>query len=126
MNKRLEYLRKDVLKITQSNFGEKIGLGKTAISKIENGTTILTERNIKNICREFNVNYSWLVYGEGEIFNTIEKTLIDRLADEFQLSQIQIRMIEAIMELNDEQINMFTSKFFGFEILKKDHKDDDF
>lgn len=125
MNKRLEYLRKDVLKITQSNFGEKIGLGKTAISKIENGTTILTERNIKNICREFNVNYSWLVYGEGEIFNTIEKTLIDRLADEFQLSQIQIRMIEAIMELNDEQINMFTSKFFGFEVLKKDHQDDD-
>ena len=63
-----------------------------------------------------------MVYGEGEIFNTIQKTLIDRLVDEYELNDIQRRIIETVLELDDEQINTFTLKFFGFEAIKKDHQ----
>ncbi len=121
---RVRYIRKDK-KMTLEKFGEKIGLKKNSLSQIENGKNDLTEQNKKAICREFHVNYAWLSEGIGDIYNNIGETLIDRLADEFQLSPLQIKMIEAIMKLDDEQINMFTSKFFGFEVLKKDHQDDD-
>ncbi|MFQ6794710.1 MAG: helix-turn-helix domain-containing protein [Thomasclavelia sp.] len=120
---RVRYIRKDK-KLTLEKFGEKIGLKKNSLSQIENGKNDLTEQNKKAICREFYVNYAWLSEGIGDIYINIGETLINKLAGEFQLSQVQIKMIEAIMKLDDEQINMF-SKFFGFEVLKKDHQDDD-
>lgn len=123
---RVRYIRKDK-KMTLEKFGEKIGLKKNSLSQIENGKNELTEQNKKAICREFHVNYAWLSNGIGEIYNNIGETLINRLADEYQLSQLQIKIIEAALQLSDEQINDFTNKFFGFSVLdeKKDHQDDD-
>jgi len=122
INDRFKYLRKKILNKTQLELANVLDMTHAGISKIESEKTGLTEKNIKIICKEFNVNYAWLVYGEGEIFNTIQKTLIDRLSDEYELNDIQRRIIEAVLELNDEQINAFTLKFFGFEAIKKDHQ----
>lgn len=68
MNERIKKLRK-VLKLSGEKFGEKLGVGKTAISRLENGSNNLTAQMIKSICREFNVNEEWLRYGTGEMFN---------------------------------------------------------
>lgn len=68
MNERIKELRK-VLKLSGEKFGEKLGVGKTAISRLENGSNNLTAQMIKSICREFNVNEEWLRYGTGEMFN---------------------------------------------------------
>ena len=35
---------------------------------IENGKVNVTDRVIKSICREFNVNEHWLLTGEGDMF----------------------------------------------------------
>ena len=75
---RLKKLRKEELNLTLDKFGEKIGVGKTAISRIENGVNNLTDQLSKAICREFNVNESWLRTGEGEIF--IQMDLEDEIA----------------------------------------------
>ena len=79
ISERVKYLRKDLLKLTQSEFGEKLGIGKAAISRIESNLSQLTEQNMKLICKEFHVNYMWLKEGDGEVFSTVEKSLIDRL-----------------------------------------------
>ncbi|MFR1687960.1 MAG: helix-turn-helix domain-containing protein [Massilimicrobiota timonensis] len=123
---RVRFIRKDK-NMTLEKFGEKIGLKKNSLSQIENGKNDLTEQNKKAICREFHVNYAWLSEGIGDVYNNIGETLINRLADEYQLSQLQIRIIEATLQLTDEQINDFTFKFFGFKALdeEKDHHDDD-
>lgn len=68
MNKRLRELRKS-LKLTQQDFGSKIGLSNTSIGNIENGVINLTDRNISLICSTYNVNESWLRDGKGEMFN---------------------------------------------------------
>ena len=52
--------------LTMEKFGEKIGVGKTAISKIESGDRGLTDQMCRSICREFGVNEAWLRTGEGE------------------------------------------------------------
>lgn len=70
MNKgeRLKYLRK-TLKMTQKDFGEKIGLKANTVSDIENGKYNLKEASIKLACSEFKVDYMWLTTGEGEMFS---------------------------------------------------------
>ena len=76
MNERLKELRK-TLKLTQKEFGEKIGVTNFTISDIEKGKLSLTERNLNLICERFNVNKEWLKNGTGGMF------LPDLPVDEF-------------------------------------------
>ena len=124
---RIKYLRKNLLNLTQVEFGQKLGVSGSAVTGWEKGDRIPQETTLKFICKEFNVNYMWIKDGKGDVFNTIKRSLIDRLADEYHLSKLQIRIIEAALQLSDEQINDFTYKFFGFRVSeeKKDHRDDD-
>lgn len=69
MHKQIFLLRKE-LNLTQENFGIRLGVGKTAISKLENGENNLTEAMTKLVCREFNVSELWLHTGEGDMFQT--------------------------------------------------------
>lgn len=111
MNNRIRQLRK-YLKMSQEDFGEKLGLAKSGISNIENGTRNLTERNIKLICAEFNVDYDWIKFGIGEMFrenNHSDMAAIDaimvgenefakKLFKEFaNLSQEEWKLLEKIM-----------------------------
>lgn len=65
--KRVKEVRKS-LGLTLDKFGERIGVGKSAISNIERGTRGFTDQMLKAICREFNVNEEWLRDGSGEMF----------------------------------------------------------
>ena len=76
VNERIKFLR-ETLSLSQEAFGEKIGIGKTSISKIELGSRNPSEQTIKSICREFNVNYAWLLEGKGEMFSALPETLLD-------------------------------------------------
>lgn len=64
---RIKEIRK-TLNLTLEKFGEKIGVTKTAISRIEKGERGCTEQMTKAVCREFNVDYIWLTTGDGEMF----------------------------------------------------------
>lgn len=123
IHSRIKELRKEHLHLTQVEFGKRVGAAGSTVTGWEKYGASPSESAIKMICKEFNVNYAWLVYGEGDIFNTIEQTLIDRLVDEYQLNNIQRRIIEAVLELSDDEINSFTNKFFGFDVIKEDHQD---
>ena len=71
MNERIKELRK-TLGLTLEKFGARLGVGKTAINKLESGQNNVTEQMVKSICREFNVDYIWLTTGEGEMFRQID------------------------------------------------------
>ena len=64
---RIREVRK-ALNLTLEKFAGKLGVGKTAISKLEKDENNLTEQMTKAICREFHVDYIWLTTGEGEMF----------------------------------------------------------
>ena len=79
MGERLRELRK-ALGLSGERFGERVGVGKSAISDIERGRNNLTEQMILAICREFDVNETWLRSGEGEMFIKLDReTEIARL-----------------------------------------------
>lgn len=67
MNTRIQQIRKTA-RMTQDEFADKIGLSKNFVWMIEKGERTPSERTIKDICREFKVNYDWLVNGTGDMF----------------------------------------------------------
>lgn len=69
MNSRIKELR-NLLNLSQTEFGNKIGLKTSSVSDIERSQAPVTERTIISICSVFNVNDKWLKTGKGEIFNT--------------------------------------------------------
>lgn len=60
---RITQLRKQ-LSLSQENFGKQIGLSKSGISNIENGTRTISDTHIKIICSTFGVSETWLRTGE--------------------------------------------------------------
>ena len=80
---RVKEIRKS-LGLTLEKFGEKLGVKKGAISAIENNNRNLTEQMAKSICREYNVNYDFLTYGDGEMFDDLPQTVIDELCVQFR------------------------------------------
>lgn len=66
---RIKLVRQE-LNLTLEKFGTTLGVTKVAISNLEKGNRNLTNQMAKSICREFNVNYAWLMNGEGEMFSS--------------------------------------------------------
>lgn len=100
MNERIKAVRM-ALNLTMEQFGERIGMGKSSVSKIEKGANSTTEQTIKSICREFGVNETWLRTGAGEMFDKSEDATLDRLASEYNLDDRKKAVIAAFLKLND-------------------------
>lgn len=65
MNERIKILRLD-LSLTQSEFGEKLGISQNYVWMIEKGDRVPSDRTVADICRVFGVNEDWLRTGHGE------------------------------------------------------------
>ena len=99
---RIKQVRKS-LNMTMDQFGGKIGFTKSTISNIENGNRNATEHMLKSICREFRVNYFWLTGEKGEPFINIPDTALDDLADDYDLDNIDKKIIQKYLELSADQ-----------------------
>lgn len=66
MGEQFKQLRK-YYKLTQTEFGQKIGVSRDVINNIENKNVIPSEPIIKLVVNEFGVNRSWLEKGEGKM-----------------------------------------------------------
>lgn len=72
MNERIKQLRA-TLGLSAEKFGGRIGVTRSAISKMELGVCNVSEQSILSICREFNVREEWLREGTGEMFNELSQ-----------------------------------------------------
>lgn len=67
MKDRFKELR-ETLSLTQQKFADRLDISRNFVAQIEMGNKVPSERTIKDICREFKVNYDWLVNGTGDMF----------------------------------------------------------
>lgn len=88
-----------VLSLTLEKFGEKLGVGKTAISKIEKNERSLTDQMAKSICREYNVNYDWLMDEDGEMLSDLPQTVLDELCLQYELDDLDRFIVELYVGL---------------------------
>ena len=82
---RIRILRKEVLKMSQEAFAERLGVSRSVIKNIELNVLARPEQKLsllKLICKEFSVSEEWLLNGTGEMFASNEaeySTLIDQI-----------------------------------------------
>lgn len=113
------------LGLTLEKFGEKLGVTKTAISRIEKGERSLTEQMTKSICREFSVDYMWLTTGEGEMFVESDDDFFERI-DRIMAGENESRknMIKTLLYASDADIEAFDILVDYYISLRADNKKD--
>lgn len=101
MNERIKELRKS-LKLTQAEFGKKIGVSDAAVSKMESGINTPSEITVKLICATFHVNYLWLTEGLGPM---MEEEDTDAMVERVMVgeSPLAISIMKAFVKLPDEE-----------------------
>lgn len=114
MNTRLKELRNN-LGLSQKDFGNKICLSQDHISSLENGRRSITDRSIKDICNEFNVNENWLRFGEGKMF----KDVTDGIDAPDHIKE----MLRKIMALNENDQNKMNKILDAFILESKREED---
>ena len=77
MKERIKSIRKDQ-RLTQAEFGERIGIKDSTISSYEKGIRVPSDAIILSICKEFCVNEKWLRTGQGEPY--VQKTQNEEIA----------------------------------------------
>ena len=106
MNNRIKEIRRKA-ELTQTQFGERIGLQQNSIARIEAGTRVPSEAVIKAICREFHIRLEWLMHGEGQMnVPTASKTL-DEVARRYSESRTFRYILDVYAELDDTSRAMF-------------------
>lgn len=95
-------LRKE-LGLSQYAFGKKLGVTGTAVSRIEKGERALTEQMALSICREFRVNYYWLTEGELPMFSGTPESVVDEIAEDYNLDDLDKKIIEKYLELPEDK-----------------------
>jgi len=68
INKRIKQLRK-ILCLTQTEFGENLGVSRSVIVNLELDRVDPKDVFINHLCNVFKVNKEWVLSGRGEIFN---------------------------------------------------------
>lgn len=91
--------------LSQEKFAEKIGLSRNFINQAENGKKNFSDRTLKDICREFNVNEAWLRTGDGEPYkkrtrNQELAVFVNDVMEEMDES-FRKRFILALSKLNE-------------------------
>lgn len=99
---RIKFLRKE-LNLSQSKFGEKLGVSKAVIVNLENNRVELKEMMTKLICRTFNVNPLWLTEGKGDIFFETEEIILELLSKEYDLDNLETSIIKNFIKLSKEE-----------------------
>ena len=105
IGERVKELRKQV-NLTQQAFADRLNLKRNTVGSYEVNVVEPSDRTISDICREFNVNETWLRTGEGEMFNQITQSeklaafLADITANEEDSFKRQF--VEVLAELEPE------------------------
>lgn len=86
--------------LTMEEFGARIGLTKTSVSRLESGITSATDQTVKSICREFGVSEVWLRTGQGPMLDDSADSILDRLAAEYHLDDRKRAILTAFLKLS--------------------------
>lgn len=120
MNERIKMLRKEYLKLSQTSFGEKLGVNRDVINNIENNRLARPDQKlslIKLMCKEFSVNEDWLLNGTGPMFIEEEAFSLNSFVTQHGASDLELEILKAYFEIEPETrrklIEHFRSRLTG-------------
>lgn len=109
MFERIKLLRTEQLHMTQTEFGETLGVKRDVINNIENNRLKNPEKQepiYRLMCEKFNVSEEWLRTGNGEMFVPLTR---NQLITDFVSNLImeddtfKKRLVEALTKLDENE-----------------------
>jgi transcriptional regulator with XRE-family HTH domain len=96
---------RQVLRLTQKEFGEKIHISKGYVTSLEKNRQPLNERIIKLLADTYGVNPEWIKYGKNPMFFNPQKgklteiiTIFNKLNPDFQ--NFVITQLKNLLKMN--------------------------
>lgn len=119
-NERVKEIRKS-LGLTLEKFGERVGVTKQTMSRIENGVNNLTEQMTKSICREFGVDYIYLTTGEGEMFVESDDDIMESI-DRIMMGENEFHknLFKTFARLDEDELTALERIIDKFVEVKKE------
>lgn len=122
MNERIKLIRKKA-KLNQEEFGSRLEITKSSVSRIEAGINNPSDQTIKLICSEFDINEDWLRTGNGGEENMYIPEDVRYLKNVGKIGSEQNEFkkfyLNMLMNLPDEYWDYIYNEFKKFEESKK-------
>lgn len=116
LSERIKAIRKDK-KLNQADFGKMLGVSRDVINNIEHDRADVKEYMIKHICNTYNVNYLWLTEESGEMYEFSPTIILDELAEEYKLDELDKKIVLEYIKLSEDERNVL--KKFILKIKKE-------
>lgn len=114
MYERIRIVRKTE-KLSQKEFGEKLGVSRDVMANIENNRVVPNETFLQLLCSVFHINQKWLRTGEGEMFHTEKAFSLDEYVRAHDFSDVELRILKAYLdipkELREKALEYFDRSF---------------
>lgn len=66
-------------RLSMEKFGDRIGITRSSVCKLENGENNPSEQTIRLICKEFKIRYQWLTEGIEPMKETLDTDSMTRI-----------------------------------------------
>lgn len=127
MNERIKELRKEHLHLSQTEFGERLGVSRSVINNIERNALARPDQKlslIKLMCNVFNVNEEWIVNGVGDMFVETPSSTMEQLRKEFDLDDFSYNLVYQYLKLGSDQRQAVRDFFYNVVSGGGDDEDD--
>lgn len=113
MHDRIRELRKKHLHLSQTAFGERLGVSRSVINNIELNTLARPDQKlslIKLMCKEFSVSEEWLLNGTEPMFVQPDTFSLDQYAKERGASDLELAIAKAYFNLPQDVRSQMLAK----------------
>ena len=117
IGKRIEQVRRR-LDMSMEEFGNRIGISRASVSRLERGINHPAQRTIMLIAEKFGISERWLRNGTGEMLKAVPNTddLVSTLAAEYSLTENDMLILRAFLALSESDRQAFLR--FGKELAQ--------
>lgn len=115
MHERIKELRKKYLHLSQTEFGEKLGVSRSVINNIERNVLARPDQKsslIKLMCSTFNINEDWILNGSGAMFIETPNTAMAQLQKEYNLNDFSSNLILQYLKLDPDKRRIVQDFFY--------------
>lgn len=111
---RIKMLRKKHLKLTQEDFGSRLGVSRDTIGNIELNRLARPDQKlslIKLICKEFSVNEDWLLNGNEPMFVEPDTFSLDEFVKQRGATDLELQIVKTYFDLDPDTREMLVDHF---------------
>lgn len=126
MHERIKELRKEYLHLSQTEFGERLGVSRSVINNIERNALARPDQKlslIKLMCSVFDVNEEWIVNGTEPMFVETPSSTMEQLKKEFGLDDFSYNLVYQYLKLDAERRQ--TVRDFFYNVVETGVMDED-